>query len=209
MKKMKKIITYAVAALLISLGAAQVQAQEGVRLTLGYNINMPSGTYKEYLNKNSYRGFSGEITYPLNASLRLGLGVAHSDYYEKTSRQLYDSKEGTVSAVRTRSIQTSPILAKLNYNLMPAAAIQPYVNVGAGFNLISFGEYLGAFENNTHTAFKPALNAGVGLNIPFRKETGNSGINLGGSYNFMPFNYAGVKNLNNWGAHLGVYFPLK
>src|SRR5690606_1868349 len=92
-KTMKKMLVFIGAALLVLMGADQARAQEGVRLTLGYNINMPSGTFKDFMGQNSYRGFGGEVTYPLNANFRIGLGVAHSDYYEKTARQVYETKD--------------------------------------------------------------------------------------------------------------------
>lgn len=206
---MKKIIAYIAAALFISMGINKAQAQDELQLTIGYNANMPLGGFKDFMGKNSFRGFNGELSYPLNDRLRVGLGTFSSDYYVKYDRQIYDTKGGAISAVRTHSLQTMPVLARVNYTFIPAAAVRPYVGVGAGFNIISFNEYLGEFNNVEHSAFKPAVSAGAGLNIPFNKTTGRAGINLGADYNFMPFNYSGIKNLNNWGAHLGVYFPLR
>jgi hypothetical protein len=80
--------------------------------------------------------------------------------------------------------------------------------LGAGFNLISYSRYLGEFGDKK-TAFKPAVGAEAGINIPFNKETRASGINIGGHFNYLPFKYNEIKNLNNWGLHAAVYFPLK
>ncbi len=189
-------------------GAGSALAQERMQLKLGMNSGMPVGGFKDYMGKNSFRGFHGEVSYPVTARLHVGLGIAYNDYYEKTARQLYETKAGTISAVISKSIQTTPIMAKANYELTGDGWIRPYVGLGAGVNLISFNEYLGEFGDQ-QTAFKLAVGADAGVNIPFNKTYRTSGINLGGRFNYMPYHRSGLDNLNNWGVHLGVYFPLR
>ena len=204
---MKNIIAFVI---LISAVAvlSDVQAQDRLMLKVGYNTGMPVGTFKDYMGKNSFRGYRGEILYPVSEQLKVGLGISYNDFYEKLPRQQYQTSEGTLSAVVSNSIQTTPIMIKGEYELTKSGWIRPYVGVGAGFNLVSYARYFGEF-NDKKTGFKPAVGGEAGVNIPFNKETRMSGINLGGHYNYLPFKYNELTNLNNWGIHAAVYFPLK
>ncbi|MBA4166707.1 MAG: outer membrane beta-barrel protein [Chitinophagaceae bacterium] len=205
---MKKIIVYTgfCFALIMCMNTGQAQVGE-VSMRIGYNTGMPAGSFKDFMGKNSFRGYFGEVTYGISDQLRVGIGVQNNDYYQKFPRQVYETKDGTVSAVVTNSIQTTPLLLKANYELTKKSLVRPYVGLGAGFNLISFSQYMGQY-NQSKSAFKPAVAAEAGVNIPFNKITRAAGISAGLHYDYLPFNYNGVKNLNNWGAHVGVFFPL-
>lgn len=191
-----------------AVGFSDVQAQDRLMLKVGYNTAMPVGTFKDYMGKNSFRGYRGEILYPVNEQLKVGLGVTYNDFYEKLPRKLYQTSEGTLSAVVSNSIQTTPIMIKGDYELTKNGLIRPYVGLGAGFNLVTYARYFGEFSDKK-SGFKPAVGAEAGVNIPFNRETRMSGINLGGHYNYLPFKYNEVTNLNNWGVHVAAYFPLK
>lgn len=205
---MKKFIIYTFFTVFVACSANTLMAQEGLRLKLGYNTAMPLGSFKDFMGKNSFRGFHGELMYPINDKFDIGLGVASQDYYEKFPRQLYETKDGVISAVLTNSIQTTPILVKANYNLTNTGLISPYVGLGAGFNFIRYGQYLGEFGETT-TAFKPAASADAGVNIFFNKEARRAGVNLGANFNYMPYKKNGLDALHNWGVHAGVFFPLR
>ena len=205
---MKKTIVKSLAATAVLLVAVfSTQAQEKLQLKIGYNISTPVGTFKDEINKTSFRGFSGELAYPLNNRLQIGLGVLYNDYYQKYPRAVYNTGEGAVSAVITNSIQTLPILAKVNYSLVKEGFVKPYIGLGAGGNLITYKQYLGEFPTSK-TAIKPAVNGDAGVNIALGK-TKTAGVNLGANFNYLPFNYNGIDNLNNWGAHAGIFFKLR
>ncbi len=195
-------------AAVLTLGTVSLRAQDRLTLKVGYNTGMPIGDFEDYMGKNSFRGYLGELSYPVTPQLKVGLGVSFNDYYEKLPRQVYQMEEGTVSAVVSNSIQTTPILLKAAYELTKTGWIRPYAGIGGGFNLVSYSRYFGEFGSKK-TSFKPAVGAEAGINIPFNKETRAAGINLGGHFNYLPFKYDGLKNLNNWGIHAAVYFPLK
>jgi opacity protein-like surface antigen len=144
----------------------------------------------------------------VSEQIKVGLGVSFNDYYEKIPRQNYQIPEGTISAVVSNSIQTTPIMVKGEYELTKTGWIRPYAGLGAGFNLITYAQYLGEFGNKK-SAFKPAVAGEAGINIPFNKETRVAGINVGGQFNYLPFKFNGLTNLNNWGVHIAAYFPLR
>lgn len=204
---MKKIILYTVITVFAACFTDALRAQE-LKLKIGYNTGMPIGSFKDFMGKNSFRGFHGELTYPINDKFSIGLGIASQDYYEKFPRQLYDTKDGVVSAVLTNSIQTMPILVKGSYNLTNSGLISPYVGLGAGFNLIRYGQFLGEFGDYS-SSFKPAASADAGVNIYFNKDARRAGVNLGANFNYMPYKKNGLDALNSWGVHAGVFFPLR
>jgi opacity protein-like surface antigen len=187
---------------------SSVQAQDRLMFKVGYNTGMPVGSFKDYMSKNSFRGYRGEILYPVNEQIKIGLGVSYNDFYEKLPRQHYQTSEGTLSAVVSNSIQTTPIMVKGEYELTKNGWIRPYAGIGAGFNLVTYARYFGEFSDKK-TGFKPAVGAEAGVNIPFNKETRVSGINIGGHFNYLPFKFNELTNLNNWGIHAAVYFPLR
>ena len=205
---MKKIIVYTGICLALLMCVNKTQAQIGeMQMRIGYNTGMPVGSFKNFMDKNSFRGYFGDVTYGITDRWRVGVGVQYNDYYQKFPRAVYQTKDGTISAVVTNSIQTTPLVLKGSYELTRTSLVRPYVGLGAGFNIISFNTYLGQY-GQSKSAFKPAVTGEAGVNIPFNKITRASGISAGFHYDYLPFNYNGVKNLNNWGVHVGFFFPL-
>ena len=203
---MKRIII--LITLITAIGVSAANAQDRLLFKIGYNTGMPVGSFKDYISKNSFRGYRGELLYPVNEQLKVGLGVTFNDFYEKIPRKNYQTSDGVLSAVVSNSIQTTPIMVKGEYELTKSGWIRPYVGLGAGFDLITYARYFGEFGDKK-SAFKPAVGGEAGINIPFNKETRVSGINLGGHFNYLPFKYNELSNLNNWGVHVAAYFPLR
>jgi opacity protein-like surface antigen len=185
------------------------KAQEKrLQLDLNYAVGIPGNSFKnDAIEKTSTRGWTANLLYNITPNISVGVGTGFQDFYQKYPRAVYKLSEGgEVSAVVTNSIQTIPILAQFQYRLFPGKMLQPYVGVGVGGNMIIYDQYLGEFENSK-SSFKFAARPEVGLFVPFRKE-GPAGIHLFGAYNYMPYKMDGVENLNNWGAGIGVKFPL-
>jgi outer membrane protein W len=205
---MRVVFKYACLSAIVLMAFISGQAQQKLEMKLGYNFNMPVGSsFKTAVSKTSFRGFNGELTYPINNQLSVGLGVMYNDFYQKYPRQVYDTKDGSISAVLSNSIQTTPVLAKVNYNILSQGLVRPYVGLGAGFNFINYNQYLGEFPDSK-SAFKPAVSGDAGVNIMLGKSQ-SAGLNFGTNFNYLPFNYNDIKNLNNWGVHGGVFFSLR
>lgn len=195
--------------LMITLSGLSASAQsERVEMNINYSVNTPLGNFKEEaVGKTSYRGFNASILYNFNERFSLGFGTGFNDFYEKFPRRLYKTEDGEVSAVRSISVQVIPLLVKGRYNLISDGAVRPFVGVGVGGNIISYDEYLGIFAN-TKTSFSFAAQPEAGIYIPFSKS-GSTGLTLGANFSYLPFKYGEVKNLNNWGAFVGIKFPLR
>jgi len=188
--------------------ALQAQERE-LQLDINYGIGIPSSSFKtDAIDKTSFRGWTANAMYNISNNISIGLGVGYQDFYQKYPRGIYKTSEGgEISAVISNSIQTLPVLAQVQYRFMPGSMVQPYIGVGAGANFVTFDQYLGEFGSST-SDIKFAVRPQVGLFVPFRKD-GPAGIHLYGNYNYLPYKMNGVDNLSNWGAGIGVKFPIR
>ncbi len=204
---MKKIKYIAMAlGLVISMGA--IAQENGLTLKLNYSVAAPVGGYKELISNTSFKGFGAALMYHINPKFSAGIETGSQSFYQKYPRQLYKTADGgDLSAVVSNAVQTAPILLKGQYNLLPGKMIQPFVALGVGGNIITYNQYAGEFTNDAKTKFGFAARPEAGVFVPFRKGTG-AGLSLSAGYNYMPFNYNGLSNLDNITARAGISFPL-
>lgn len=206
-KNFKKIIGALAILLCFALPAS---AQKGVvKFDLNYNYSFPLSSFKnDLVSNNSPRGFMAGVLYNFSDKLSGGVGFGFQDYYQKYSRQLYHlSNTQDISAVLSNSIQQTPVLVKAKYFPGSGSFLKPYISVGAGANIIDFKQYFGEFgSSQTNVGFRGE--AGVGVMIPFKK-TGSSGINIGATYDYAPYNKYGYKDLSSANIQAGVVIPLK
>ena len=188
---------------------ANAQQQGKTQFNIGYTAAFPASSFKEQLSEKSLRGFRAGVMHGLSNNFSIGFGTGYQDFYQKTPRGMYKLQDGSdLSAVRTHSIQTIPLLILGRYSFAPGKSIQPYVALGAGGNLISYLDLLGEFVNEEKAKFGFAARPELGLQIPFGK-TKESAFNIGASYNFMPVKIGSFENLNHIGLHVGVNIPLR
>ena len=192
---------------LMTCGAVRAQGGE-MQLNIGYDVNIPTGGFKNYVTNPAYKGFTAGLAYGISNQFSLGLNVGYNDFYQKYPRQQYNDGEGSsISAVVSNSIQLVPLTLSANYVLLKKGFIRPYIGAGAGVNFISFDQYLGEFDNPQSMA-KLAVNGEAGFLIPLSNYSGTA-LKIGGIYNYVPFNAYGVSNLDNWGLQAGVRFVLR
>ena len=206
---MKYIQTISIAFSAFMLLSMTANAQKGIlQMKLNYNYGMPLGAFKsDLVSNNSPRGARGSIMYYFNDRFSAGVESGYQDYYQKYPRELYKlSGSQDVSAVLTNSIQTTPLLLKGSYSLLPTGSVKPYVSLGAGANLINFRQYLGEF-GGSDASIGFLAQGGLGVMIPFKKS-GNSGINIGASYDYAPYKKNGYNNLNTFNVQAGITFPI-
>lgn len=208
-----KIRNIIIAILAFQLPALYTQAQthEKVHMNLNYNLGFPVGSFNNDLVQDaSSRGFTANVLYSLTPKWSVGLGVGYQDYYQKQGRQLYKYGESKdISAVVTNSIQLIPIMAKVQFSPLGASGsvLRPYASLAAGAHFINNDQYLGQFANgNASTGF--VAEGGLGMRIALGKSR-DVGIDIGGTYNYAPYNKFNYSDLNSVNVHAGVYFPLK
>lgn len=189
-------------------GLPAISQEHRLSMNINYSVNSTVGSFKsDLVNKTSFRGWNVNMLYGVTHQLSVGIEAGFNDYYQKYPRQVYQTKEGNISAVLSNSIQTIPVLAKVRYSPISSGMIQPYLGAGVGGSMVTYNQYLGEF-GSSKTGIYFAASPEAGIAIPFRKN-GGSAFTLGGKYNFMPFNYGDNRNLNNWGLYAGIQFSLK
>ncbi|MEO5685005.1 MAG: outer membrane beta-barrel protein [Chitinophagaceae bacterium] len=205
---MKKIKYIAAGFAFLLLGAGAYAQENGLTLKLNYSVAVPMGSYKDLISNTSYKGFGAELMYHINKKFAVGLETGSQAFYQKYPRGAYKFSDGSdLSAVLTNTIQTAPVLLKGQYNFLPGKIIQPYLALAAGGNIITYNQYAGEFSNDGKTTFGFAARPEAGVYIPFGKFS-NAGFSLGAGYNYMPFNYNGISNLDNLTIRAGISFPL-
>jgi hypothetical protein len=186
------------------------KGQQG-RTTAGihYNYSIPAGSFKsDVTDKGSAKGVFADILYNVTDRLAVGGLVGYQDYYQKFPRMVYKTSDGSdISAVRINSVQTTPLMAKANYKFLDQGIVQPYVEAGAGVNFLSFRQYLGEFTNTSDATVKLTALAGAGIFIPVNKNA--TGIRIGGTYQYVPYNKNGISNFNSYNIYAGVAFPIR
>jgi opacity protein-like surface antigen len=201
-------ISLAIAVLFVG-AAAQAQQKGRTAMDIQYNVALPMGSLKQTIDETSLRGAQASILYGLTDKLAIGFGTGFQDFYQKFPRQVYKLDDGSdLSAVRSFSIQTIPLLAQAKYQFNPDAAIQPYAALGVGGNLVNYNDMAGEFNLEQRAKFGFAARPEAGVYVPFRKG-GETGLTVGASYNIMPFKTTQFNNLNSLGIHAGVSFPLR
>ncbi|MCW3089805.1 MAG: porin family protein [Ferruginibacter sp.] len=206
MRQVIKITLFFAAAMIITQAS---MAQEGLQLSVGHNAATPLGSsFRGYVNKPSFRGLQESMLFGINNHLRVGLQSSYNDFYQKYERQVYKSTDGSdVSTVLSNSLQTVPVFAKGEYSFFNKGFLRPYVGLGTGINFVNYDQFLGGFEYDKHYT-KAAFTGDAGLLVPLSRKN-NSGFRFSTSYNLMPFNKEGVKNLDSWNVQTGFTVPLK
>jgi len=205
---MRTILKFAgAAAIILLISCPALHAQDQLQVTAGYNINVPAGSFRDYVTHPAYKGFNVGLAYPINPQLSVGLSFGYNDYYQKYPRQTYDDGKGsTISAVVSNSVQQIPLLLTANYTLVKKGFIHPDIGAGGGVNFVPVDQDLGEF-NDPQTKTKWALKGEAGFYIPLSSYS-STAIKVGGSYNYSPYNSDGVKNLDTWGIEAGIRFPV-
>jgi hypothetical protein len=205
---MKSILKFLGVSTAMILTCSTTRAQDKLKMSLAYRVDVPSGDFTNYVSNPAGRGFNAAVAFALNNKLSIGGNIGYNDFYQKFSRSAYNDGTGnTISAVITNSIQQIPVQAQVNYILTKKIFAHPYVAAGAGFNIIMYDQYLGEFSSNVSKT-KPIFNAGAGFYIPFSKYSRVS-ADIGAVYDYAPFNEAGIKNVNTFAIHAGLIFPIR
>jgi outer membrane protein W len=199
---MKKLLFLSIAAV-IGLHAA---AQKGLsKITLQQSTHLPLGSVSEAIDKPSFRGFSADYSFFLSNQLSIGFTGGFNDLYAKKDRQTYTLNEVEVSAVKSYSIQTIPLMLKASYSKIKEGSLfQPYVGLAAGAGLVSYQEWYGTLVDEK-SGFRFAVAPEIGTRIAFNKYS-LAGADLSLRYHYTAFKYNDVSNLQTVSLNLGLFF---
>lgn len=202
MKKIKILLFVAALYCISVTGYAQQGELKGI---ISYNVAVPTGSFKDVVDKTSFRGFDLVLSYQATDRLGTGLNIGFQDFYQKFPRAMYHLEDGSdISAVVTNTVQIIPALANVRYTFMDGR-IKPYVAAGIGVGFISNGQFVGEYESAEHKAkFMARPEAGVVFAL-----SNNVGITVGANYNYLRYNSSGIDNLSHIGIKAGISVPLR
>ncbi|RAJ00337.1 outer membrane protein with beta-barrel domain [Chitinophaga skermanii] len=198
-----KIYVLLLAGVLGITGAAKAQSRPPLSLQLNYSIAQPLGSLKDYANKTSFRGWKAGFLYNFNDQFSAGLNVGYQDFYEKVPRAIYPGKDGAISAVQQRTLQTIPIMLAAQYAFTkPESKVIPYVGLNAGIAAMRYEKYWGEFvEGDDSWQFMATPE--LGINVPFGKYSPVM-FNANVQYNYSPYKMGDITNFNTVQANIGV-----
>lgn len=201
MKSMKLWILTMIAFLGVQSAFAQVRSP--LSINVDYSIAQPFGSLKDYTDKTSFRGWRAGIQYQLNDQLAVGLRSGYQQFYQRLPRAVYPTKSGDISAVQSRSLEVTPILATVQYQLTkPDAAVIPYVGLGVGTVNMLYNKYWGEFTDRDNS-WQFAASPEVGINIPFGKGSPVL-FNASVQYTYSPYKLQEITSYNVLQANVGL-----
>jgi opacity protein-like surface antigen len=201
-------ISLFVLGILCMVGKASAQMGT-VKLTADYSFALPMSDLKDFVdNKSSARGWNADIMYGITNKLSLGAGFGYQSFSKKYRRQIYHTGGSDISAVLNNSVEIMPLQVMAKYNFLPSAAIQPYVMAGVGAQLALYRQTLGEYDWDSRNRVGFAATPAAGIIVPLSKRNGIA-FNAEAAYNYMPFNYGIVNNLNNLAIRGGLTFELR
>jgi len=196
----------------LSLFSVAAFSQGKVKMSVYYNYASPMGSLKnDFISNGSAYGAGANVMYSINPKWAVGGSVSYQDFYQKYPRATYKLTDGSdISAVMSNSLQSTPIMAKTIFSPLgdKAAVVQPYLSAAAGVNMISYKQLLGEFSSGSGVSGRFIAQAGAGVKVPVGKNK-STGILLGATYNYSPYNNFGIKNINSLNYQAGVQFNLK
>jgi outer membrane protein W len=198
---MKSIIFFLAAFLGVQSAFAQIRSP--LSIDAEYSIAQPLGSLKDYTNKTSFRGWRIGMQYQLNDQLAVGLRSGYQEFYQRVPRAVYHVDGSDVSAVQTRTLQVTPVLATIQYQLVkPDKAVIPYIGLGVGGASFVFNKYYGEFSDD-HNSWQFLVSPEVGINIPFGKGSPVL-FNASIQYSYSPYKWEDVTNYNAVQANVGL-----
>jgi opacity protein-like surface antigen len=164
---MKKIIYIA---LLTLFASVPLQAQDAVTV-VNYEISVPTGDTKEYIDKTSFRGFGLDIRKFLGGENKVSVGgrfgwhVFSSDAIAETISIRTDELNGDVSGTQFRYINAFPMQGVFHFYFGEPGRVNAYVGAGVGLYYIKQRFEIGLIateKNNWHFGVAPEF----GINMP-------------------------------------------
>ena len=178
-------------------------AQENTLWEIQWNINMPSGDFKDWIDETSVRGIEFGGNYQFETNVTVGGALGYGAFFYKTPRMTVEYGNNTVTAVQFRDLYSYYFLAEGGYAYSSDFLITPYARIGIGAYYTEQVLQLGLLywrDESWDFGLRPEI--GALIEIP------DSGIGfiVNGKYNTV-FNYGNdLENLNFFTVGIGFVF---
>lgn len=189
----------------VSLGTVALAQQGLSKISIQHSTHLPIGSVRSFVENISPRGFSADYSYFINNNFSIGFTGGYSDLYQKKDRQTYTFSETDISAVKSHSLQTIPLMLKGSYSKIKEGSLfQPYVGIAAGGNLVNYEEWFGTLVDEK-SGLRFTVSPEIGTRISFNKYS-LGGVDLSLRYHYTAFKYNDVKNLQTVSLNIGLFF---
>ncbi|GHB81455.1 OmpW family outer membrane protein [Persicitalea jodogahamensis] len=175
--------------------------------TVRGGAGIPIGPFASgYVDKPTLRNYSFSVDWVLQKPISIGVEVGKTFYSQRLPRAIYQSEEGEISAVQTRTIDLMPIQGVVSYYFAkPNAMIRPYVQAAVGADLLTYSLYYGSLANQQQSV-KLTYGGAAGAKFLFKKD-GSVGADIRVKYNQTSLNYDYIdKGVGQINATVGLFY---
>ncbi len=152
---------------------------------INYNLGWGVGSFKDFISKISYRGFSMDARWFVTDKIALGGMLGWNGFYEKYPRRTYEFDGGAVTGVVQATYYNFTMSVSGFYYPMPEALVKPYLGFGIGPVYQTVDVQIGRFySEEKNWQFYMAPEAGVFIGFG---EDSDVGANLGIRYNYVTY----------------------
>jgi hypothetical protein len=139
-------------------------------------------------------------------SMTLGLQAGYQYSQQRLPRAVYQFADGeAISAVQTRTLAVTPVLASAAYYFAdPAAAIRPYVQLAGGGAFMNYTNFYGTLADQDKR-FAGMIAPAIGLKV-FGKREGGLGGEIQAQYQNVFYRYNELNNPANLMLSAGLTF---
>lgn len=154
-------------------------AQETSVWSFTYDMSIPMGKTKDFIEKTSFRGIALEGRQFIDNNFSLGGSVGWNVFYEKKDKITTELDNITLTGTHYRYLNTIPIYVNAAYYLNEGSYIRPYLAANVGLIVTEYRNDIGLYtieETPAKFGFAPEL--GI-----FIETEGGTGLTLNLKYN--------------------------
>ena len=178
------------------------------RVSLTGGLGVATGSLGDFMAANTFRNYSlaVDFVFPKN-NMSVGFAIGSQYFVNRLPRQVYEYDNGAISAVQTRTVTAYPITLTGSYHVGDVnARVRPYVQAGLGAAFAEVANYYGMLSTGDN-GFKFVAQGGAGVRVLLSK-TGNVGLELGATYQHIPFKIEseGLSAASSINARVGLFY---
>ncbi|MEZ0541082.1 hypothetical protein [Fibrella arboris] len=170
-----------------------------------YGVGLPMGTSRDYISKLSPANVLVTMEWQFPQQFSLGLQSGYQYSQQRLPRTVYQVGDESISAVQTRTLTITPVMATAAYYFTdPAAAIRPYVQIAGGGAFVNYTNFYGTLSD-ADKKFAGAIAPAIGLKV-FGKREGGLGGEIQAQYQNVFYKYNEINNARNLMLSAGLTF---
>ncbi|MBO0947740.1 hypothetical protein [Fibrella forsythiae] len=170
-----------------------------------YGVGLPMGTSRNYIDKLSPTNVLATMEWQFPQQFSLGLQTGYQYSQQRLPRAVYQVGDESISAVQTRTLTITPVMATAAYYFTdPAAAIRPYVQIAGGGAFVNYTNFYGTLSD-ADKKFAGAIAPAIGLKV-FGKREGGLGGEIQAQYQNVFYKYNEINNAQNLMLSAGLTF---